>query len=275
MDMTIRLAAAVLGLLLAAASPARAESPRRVVTVNLCLDQIAMRLAAPGQLAGVSYLARDPRTSVLSDRARDIPTVRGTAESILDLAPDLVVFDSVAHANVKRLVRAAGVPVLELPWARSLEEAQTSIARMADALGRSRQGRDLIEAMRERQRRVVRPGPPTATAAVLHANLLTTGKGSLTDELLGLTGYRNLAADLGIPAYGRFSLEAVLASQPDVVILDKESNDNPARATSFVDHPAIRALARHARILSLPMRYAICAGPENLDAMQMLREAHP
>ena len=95
------------------------------------------------------------------------------------------------------------------------------------------------------------------------------------DELLRLTGYRNLAADLGISAYGRFSLEAVLAGQPDLVIFDGESNADPARATSFVDHPAIRTLARHARILSLPIRYSICAGPENLDAMQRLREVHP
>jgi iron complex transport system substrate-binding protein len=273
--MTIWLATIFVGLSMAAAGPAHAEAPRRVVTVNLCLDQLALRLAAPGQLVGVSYLARNPRTSVLADRARDIPAVRGTAESILDLRPDLVVFDATAQANVKRLVRAAGVAILELPWARSHEEAETLIARMADALGRNEQGRGLIAAMRERRRQLVWPGLPTATAAVLQANLRTTGKGSLMDELLRLTGYRNLATELGISAYGRFSLEAVLAGQPDVVILDRESNADPARVTSFVDHPAIRTLARHARILSLPIRYSICAGPENLDAMQKLREVHP
>lgn len=273
--MTIRIAAAVLALLLAAAGSARADAPRRVVTVNLCLDQAALRLAAPGQLVGVSYLARNPDTSVLADRARDLPAVRGTAESILELRPDLVVFDAMAYANVKRLVRSAGVPILELPWATSLDEAEALITRMADALGRSAQGRDLVAAMRERQRQLAWPGPPTATAAVLQANLLTAGKGSLMDGLLRLTGYRNLAADLGIADYGRFSLEAVLASRPDVVVLDAEANANPARATSFVDHPAIATLARHARILSLPMRYSICAGPESLDAMQKLREAHP
>ena len=47
------------------AGNAAAQAPQRVVTVNLCLDQIAMRLAAPGQLVGVSYLASDPRISRL------------------------------------------------------------------------------------------------------------------------------------------------------------------------------------------------------------------
>lgn len=273
--MMCRFVAALLGLVLAATGTCHAEPPKRVVTVNLCLDQLALRLAAPGQLVGVSYLARNPRTSFLADRARDVPTVRATAESILDLRPDLVVFDAVAHGNVKRLVRAAGVSILELPWAASLEEAETLIARMADALGRGERGRALIAAMRERQRQLERPWPPTATAAVLQANLRTTGKGSLMDELLRLTGYRNLAAELGISAYGRFSLEAVMAGRPDVVVLDREANVDPARATAFVNHPAIGTLAQHARILSLPIRYSVCAGPENLDAMEKLREVHP
>ncbi len=271
--MTLRLAAAVLGLVLAAGA-ALADPPRRVVTVNLCLDQLALRLAAPGQLVGVSYLARDPRTSVLADRARDIPGVRPTAESILALKPDLVIFGAMAHANARRLVAAAGVQVLELPWAESLEQAESLIERMAGALGRDGEGRALVASMHERQQQLAWTGPPTATAAVLEANLRTSGKGSLMGELLGMTGYRNLATELGISAYGRFSLEAVLAGQPDVIILDEDSNADPARATAFVDHPAIRTLARHARILSLPMRYAICAGPENLDVLQKLREAH-
>jgi iron complex transport system substrate-binding protein len=272
--MTIRLVAALLGVLLAATA-GHAEPPRRIVTVNLCLDQLAMRLAAPGQLVGVTYLSHDPRLSVLTDRARDIPEVRGTAESILDLRPDLVVFDPMAHANVKRLVRAAGVPVLELPWAASLEQAQELIEKMADAFGRGDAGRGLVADMRERQRALTRSGPPDATAVVLQANLGTAGKGSLMNELLGLTGYRNLAAELGIAGYGRLSLEAVLAARPDVVILDRESNVQPARATSFVDHVALRNLGAHTRIVSLPLRYSVCAGPENLEAMRVLREAHP
>src|SRR5688572_26931667 len=35
-------------------SAAWAQAPQRVVTVNLCLDQAALRVAAPGQLVGLS-----------------------------------------------------------------------------------------------------------------------------------------------------------------------------------------------------------------------------
>ena len=84
--------------------------------------------------------------------------------------------------------------------------------------------------------------------------------GSLMDELLRLAGWRNLAAELGIGAFGRLPLEAVLAGQPDVLVLDGAANDSPSRATEFIDHHALAALAGRARIASVPLRQTICAG---------------
>jgi iron complex transport system substrate-binding protein len=265
--------ALALGLVLLATVPAWAQAPQRVVILNLCLDQLALRLAAPGQLVGVSHLSRDPRLSVLAEQARTIAPVRARVESILDLRPDLVIFDAAAHAGIKGLVRRAGVPILEMPWAATLEEAEGQIARLAGALGRDDAGRALVDDMRRKRDTLAWRGPPTTVAAVLQANGGTTGKGSLMDELLRLSGYRNLAAELGVPAYGRWSLETVLAGQPDLLVLDAESNLDPARATEFVDHAALKNLAGRARRVSVPMKYSICAGPESFHAMRLLAEA--
>ena len=57
---------ALLCLLLAAAPAAAQEAPARVVSMNLCTDQLAMLLAAPGQLLSVSKLARDPMSSAMA-----------------------------------------------------------------------------------------------------------------------------------------------------------------------------------------------------------------
>jgi iron complex transport system substrate-binding protein len=254
-------------------APARAQTPQRVVTANLCLDQIALRLAAPGQLVGVSHLAHDPRISVLADRARTVAPVRGTVESILALRPDLAIMGEGRHFNLKRLLRDAGVAVLEVPWAASLDEAEALIARVASAMGRDEAGRALVADMQAERRQVTWPGPPLARAAVLQADRGTTGKGSLMDELLRLAGLRNYAAELGIPAYGRWSLETVLSGQPDVLVIDGMANANPARATEFVDHHALRSLAGRARVVSVPLRYSICAGPDNLEVVRLLAPA--
>ncbi len=263
----------LLGVLLALPMPAVAAPPQRVVTVNLCLDQLALRIAAPGQLVGVSYLSHDPRISVLADRALDVPSVRATVESILALAPDLVVMDATSHANLKRLLRKAGVRILELPWAASIADAEDRLARLGEAMGRQEAALAVIDTMKAERDALVWRGPPGGYAAVLQANRGTTGEGSLMDELLRLAGLGNLAADLGIPAYGRLSLETVIANAPAFIVLDGAANMNPARATEFVDHHALRTLAGRARVVSLPFKYAICAGPENFEALRLLVEA--
>jgi iron complex transport system substrate-binding protein len=254
-------------------SAAWAQAPQRVVTVNLCLDQVALRLAAPGQLVGLSYLSHDRRISVMADRAQSIAPVRAKAESILDLRPDLVIFDRDAHANIKRLVRMAGVPILEVPWAASLDDAEGLFTRIGAALGRDAESRAIVADMREQRRRLAWQGAPVALAAVLQANRGTAGRGSLMDELLRLSGFRNLAAELGIPAYGRIQLESVLAGRPDLLVLDGDANLHPARATEFVDHNALLALAGTTRLVSMPLRHSICAGPDNFEVMRLLAEA--
>jgi iron complex transport system substrate-binding protein len=233
-----------------------------------------LRLAAPGQLVGVSYLSHDPRLSAMAGRARTVSPVRDHVETILALKPDLVVLDTTSHATQKRLLKQAGVAFFEAPFATSLDDSESLIAGMARALGRETAGAALIGDMRGQRRELSWTGAATATAAVLAANRGTSGMGSLMDELLRLAGFRNLAADLGIPAFGRLSLETILVHRPDVLVYDGAANDAPARATESIDHPALRVMAPRPRHVSLPMKLTICAGPDNLAAVRQLREAH-
>ncbi|KAF0097999.1 MAG: iron complex transport system substrate-binding protein [Rhodospirillaceae bacterium] len=260
-------------VLLFVALPVAAQVPQRVVTLNLCLDQMAIRLAAPGQLVGVSYLSQDPRLSALAGQAAALSPVRDSFESILTLRPDLVILGQGSHASLKRLLRGAGVQVLELPWATSIGEAETVIEQMAAALGREEVGRSLIAGIQRERRRLTWTGAPLGTAVYLEANRGTSGKDSLMDELLRLSGYRNLAAELGIGSFGRLSLETVLAGQPDLVVFDGAANDNPARATEFVGHHVLLALAGKTKLASVPTRFSICAGPDNFEVMRRLAEA--
>ena len=58
----------------------QAEPVHGVLSLNLCGDQILLALADPGDVAGVTPLARDCRLSAVCVAARDVPEVRGTAE---------------------------------------------------------------------------------------------------------------------------------------------------------------------------------------------------
>ena len=74
----------------AGAGEVPAGAPERVVSINLCTDQLAMMLAAPGQLVSVSYLARDVRSSAMAAQAEAFAINRSRTEEIYLLEPDLV-----------------------------------------------------------------------------------------------------------------------------------------------------------------------------------------
>src|SRR5690606_11098092 len=71
------------------ATSAEPETPKRVVSMNVCTDQLAMLLSVPGQLISVSHLATDPRSSAMTDEAQRYELNHGLAEEISLMTPDL------------------------------------------------------------------------------------------------------------------------------------------------------------------------------------------
>ena len=66
-----------------------AHAADRVVSLNLCTDQMLV-LLAPEKVAALSPLARDPALSFVAPQAEHLPVVRASAEAVLRLHPDLV-----------------------------------------------------------------------------------------------------------------------------------------------------------------------------------------
>ena len=56
---------------------------QRIVSLNLCADQILVDLVPRERIAAVSHLAADPWSSAVAEKARGIPWTRGKAEEVL------------------------------------------------------------------------------------------------------------------------------------------------------------------------------------------------
>ena len=85
---TLTVAAVALAPLLPAAS--RAAGPaQRIVSLNLCTDELLLRLADPAKIASVTWLSRNPGSNVPELAAR-VPINYGLAEQVLAVEPDLV-----------------------------------------------------------------------------------------------------------------------------------------------------------------------------------------
>lgn len=125
------------------AVPARAQTPAqtnadmpdRVVSMNLCTDQLALALADPGQIVSLSHFATDPGMSVHWKQAEDYRANHGRAEEISILHPDLVLADTWSNPDTIRMLKTLGIRVEQLPPGTSLPEIRARITTMGRLLG--------------------------------------------------------------------------------------------------------------------------------------------
>lgn len=249
------------------ASPA----PKRVVSMNLCTDQLAMLIAADGQLLSVSDLASDPRSSAMTEAAKVYPANHGRAEEIYLMQPDLVLAGSfTARASVDMLTRL-GIAVEIFEPGYSLDDVSDRMLQMGEALGRLEQAREMVadfEAQLAEFRAEIRQHP---RAAIYHANGYTAGDKTLAGEILTTAGFENIAAEAGFSAAGFLPLEVLAMAQPDTVI---SSTPYPggSRSEEIMDHPVIDALRRSRPEASLTDHDWVCGTPFVLRAIQDMVE---
>ena len=98
-------------------SAALAAALPRLVSMNVCADQLLLTLADPEQILGLSRFSRDGWQSQAGDISR-YPVLSGGAEDVLLIRPDIVVV-SAARATTMPNRRCIRYP----PTAQSLPRA--------------------------------------------------------------------------------------------------------------------------------------------------------
>ncbi|WP_137388119.1 ABC transporter substrate-binding protein [Rhodoligotrophos defluvii] len=261
----------LIALLLAWSASGSLAAPQRIVSLNLCADELVLRLADPAQIASVTWLSQDPANANLAALASRYPANRGLSEEVIALAPDLVIAGRyTTRATVDQLKRVV-IEVLELDVPASFEQTEQQILELGDTLGHLPRAEALIARMRARLASLDTARQHRPTAIVYQPNGFTAGKGSLIDTLLARAGFRNLAAENGLDNYGAVPLELLVAFRPDVLILNAEPTA-PALAYEVLRHPVLKALP-HTQVVSVPPRLWTCAGPEMVEAVALLARA--
>ena len=261
------------GLVHSLALPVAAAPPRRVLSTNLCTDQMAMQLAAPGQLISVSYLARDPTASAMADQAGHLPVNHGLAEEIFLMQPDLVLAGAWTTPATIRLLQRLNLPVEVFAVENDVAGIRANIRRMGEVLGRQPQAETLLARFDADLARLDdAPAGPRPRAALYAANGYSSGSGSLAGQIVALAGFANVADELGLPAGGILPLETLLLSDPDLLVEGRRYRGS-ARAQEVLDHPGLKVLTqgRPAEVMSDPDW--VCGTPFILRAVAQLRDA--
>ena len=279
--MALRLAktmmlAALLGVAAASAVANAADlaRPVRVVSLNLCTDQLLLGLADPAQIAAVSFLAQDPALSPLAEMARGLPINRGRLEEVVALRPDLVIAGRYGAQQTVSRLRQLGVDVLELDIAQDFDAALAQIGILAEALGQAPRGREMAAQIGARMA-ALRAAQPTRRpiAAILDANGLSLGADTLADAVLALAGFDNAASRLGRHGLTRLGLEQALVSDAQLLILNDSEVGWPSLGQALLDHPALARRFDADKRIAVPRKLWICGGPAALDAAELLAAA--
>ncbi|MFW5654400.1 MAG: ABC transporter substrate-binding protein [Roseicyclus sp.] len=263
------LAAPVLGGAGLAAAPARAEAPARVVSMNLCTDQLAMMVAAPGQLHSVSILAADPRASAMAGEARGHVLNRGLAEEIYLMEPDLVIVGSFSGRATIDMLERLGIPVAVFEPAYGLDAVRDRLRQMGEALGREAAAEALIadyDARLAALRVAVEARPD---AALYYANGYTSGNRTLAGQILLAAGFENAAEEAGFSSGGFLPLEVLAMLSPDALITARPG-PGASRSDAILDHPVVQALREGRARGSFTDRDWVCGTPHVLGAIEGL-----
>jgi iron complex transport system substrate-binding protein len=266
----------------AVAPPTR---PERIVSTNLAADEVLLALLPPERILALSHFADDPAISNVLDEARAVPhRVRGEAEPILALAPDVVFAFPFGQRDVELLLRQAGVAVVHVPGASSFDEVSANIHRIGEVTGEPAGAAGLVDAMERTldhvRHRVAGTHPPRVL--IWYTGGTTSGGDTLIDALLRIAGGRNVVAEAGVDGVATLPLETALELDPDVIFVLDFRADARTREVggrhALTDHPVWRTLdaVREGRVHVLPARYAYATSHHAAQAaVDMARRLHP
>jgi len=264
--------AAVCALMASAQPASAADAPRRVVSFNLCADQLVVALADPGQIAGLSPYAANPVLSVVAEQAKSYPRLDWDTEATIAFAPDLVLVGPSHRTVMQHTLRSLGMRLVEVELVTDIAAARAQIEQMAALLGHPERGQALIARLdRARQRLAAAPRPPLKTALVIERGGYTAGPASLAAALVAEAGFQ---PPTGTPeGYGGYvPLERLLMLRPDLLVLKDPPAEPGDQGALFFTHPAVRALYPPERRIALSARYTLCGGPALVAALDYLAD---
>lgn len=247
-----------------------AATPVRVMSLNLCSDELVLTLLPPGRITSVTVLARDPEESYLAQAARHVPVNRGTAEEVLRQRPDVVIAGTYTTPATRALLRSAGVHLVEVAPAETFEQIRSVTRTVGAAVGESTRAEELIARM-DAQLGWLASHPPEHRfrVAAWDGGGSSPGRGTLYDSVLEAAGGRNVMAEEG---YSNFGTEELLRSAPDLLLQGAAEASSPGRRDDVLRHPLVLAYWHDRRVI-IPQSFYTCGTPFSSEAAMRLRSA--
>lgn len=231
--------------------------PKRIISLAPAMTEIIFSLGLGERVVGVTTVCDRP------EEARSKTKIGGMAnpslEAIVALKPDMVVMtnDGNPKAIAERLAKL-GIKT-HIFKSRRLTELPAGIREMGQALGAQPAANHLAEQIETAIRDVstlhhakslpagTGSGVKKALFVIWPSPLIVAGPGTILDDAMKMSGLVNIAADAKVP-YPRFSLEAVIERQPDLILIGKGHDDMRSLSKGFLMKISMIEAVRKGRV---------------------------
>ncbi len=220
------------------------EDAQRIVAVGGAITEIVYALGEEDRL-----VARDT-TSNYPEAAQALPDIgyirRLSPEGILSVDPDLILaLEGAGPPEAMDILKEAAIPVIEIPEGFTGDAVLTKISAVSEALGVPEKGAALSDKLRADLDRAKAATVGLEEKRVLfilslaNGRVMAAGQNSSAQGIIDLAGAVNAAQ--GFEGYKPITEEAILASDPDVILLMDSAGPRGISDEQLFSHPAIAA----------------------------------
>ncbi|MEX2223786.1 MAG: cobalamin-binding protein [Candidatus Rokuibacteriota bacterium] len=251
--------------------------PQRIVSLVPSVTETLFTIGGQDRLVGVTDFCDYPAAALRKPRVGGM--VSPSLEGIVALQPDLVVATPAGnrHETFDQIERLK-IPIF-LANPTTVTDVLDLIARLGRLTDRAEPAEHVVAALRDRiqsvSARIAGRPRPRVLYVLWPDPLIVPARGALVSELIALAGGDSVTADGG-QGYPRYSMEAALARNPEVILIaSHDATRSPlvrSKWERFAQVPAVGAGRLHAVDGNLMHRY----GPRMVDGLEVLaRLIHP
>ncbi len=208
------------------------RSPRRIVSIIPSTTELVFAVGAGAALVGVTNYCTFPPEATRLPKVGDLLTV--SVERIIAMNPDLVVATKDNPMEVIDGLRALGIPVF-VDDPQTIDQVIASIRKFGRLTGHTATADSLAEDIQRRlasvEKRVASVGSAKRlrvfVGSPLNTEHWTPGPGTFTTDLIKRAGGHNVADDLKPRTWGVYSMEQIVAKNPDALITSAELVASP------------------------------------------------
>lgn len=249
----------------------------RLVTIGGSLTEIVYQLGAEASL-----IARDS-TSTFPAETADLPDVgymrQLAPEGVLSVQPSaILMLEGAGPIETIEVLRDASVPIVSVPETFDAAGVLTRVEAVAAALGVDGDAlaADIGDKFAALEAQTAQIGARKSVLFVLSmagGRINAAGTGTAADGIIALAGADNAITEY--EGYRQLTEEAIIAANPDVILMMDRGGDHAASEQELRDHPAISltTAGMEGAIIRMDGEYLLGFGPRAADAATELSNA--